>query len=405
MEGQLVKVSRRYRLYFAILKKTNIPQQVALLFSDVADEAFTDLYKVEGMRGIYIASQVKMKTTASSIGPEHLGSLISFDHGASWNKIKAPSVKHDGFWVNCNNNDCSLHLCQKFNQLYPVTRSVSIMSSDSAPGIIMATGVMGPNFKSHPALFVSQDAGLTWKMVLKDFYFFNMGDHGGVLVAVKYFKSRGETQELTYSTDEGKTWKTYKFHDEMLRVYGLMTEPGENTTAFTMFGSMPGQHRWLIIKIDLRNVFERDCTPDDFKFWSPTSTEQPVMACVLGRKETYQRRAATANCYTGVNYDRPVKLEICQCDISDYQCDYGFIRTGTTFHCVRDKNLTTYDPYAVPSECKPGTYYLRTKGYRKIIDDECEGGYNKKYEPEQVKPFFGISSNCFLWLRFFSGAF
>lgn len=249
----------------------------------------------------------------------------------------------------------------------------------------MATGVIGQTFKSHPALFVSRDAGLTWKMVLKDFYFFNMGDHGGVLVAVKYFKSRGETQELTYSTDEGKTWKTYKFHDEMLRIYGLMTEPGENTTVFTMFGSMPGQHRWLIIKVDLRKVFERDCTPDDFKFWSPTSTEQPVMACVLGRKETYQRRAATANCYTGVNYNRSVQLETCLCDINDYQCDFGFVRTGTPYHCIRDKNLQKFDPYAIPNTCAPGKFYNRTKGYRKITDDQCEGGFSRKFEPDEVR--------------------
>lgn len=85
----------------------------------------------------------------------------------------------------------------------------------------MATGVMGNSLKGHPALYVSRDAGLNWKQVLKDYYFFNMGDHGGVLVAVKYFKSRGETREISYSIDEGRTWQTYKFNQDMLRVYGL----------------------------------------------------------------------------------------------------------------------------------------------------------------------------------------
>ncbi|XP_043284191.1 sortilin-related receptor-like isoform X2 [Venturia canescens] len=360
--------------------------------NDVADEAFTDLYKVEGMKGIYIASEVKNMPKAGSIGPEHLGSLITYDHGITWNKIKGPSVEHDGFWVHCT-NDCSLHLCQKFSQLYPVTRSVSIMSSVSAPGIIMATGVMGQNFKSHPALFVSRNAGLTWKMVLKDFYFFNMGDHGGVLVAVKYFKSRGETQELLYSTDEGKSWKTYKFHDEMLRVYGLMTEPGENTTVFTMFGSMPGQHRWLIIKVDLRKVFERDCTPDDYKFWSPASTEHSVKACVLGLREVYERRAATANCYTGINYDRPVKHEICHCDLDDYYCDDHFVKWGTPFHCVvQEANSNLFDLYAPPASCKPGDFYNRTKGYKKIPGDVCVGGSTRQFEPDQIPcPMDGFS--------------
>lgn len=352
----------------------------------MADEAFTDLYKVEGLRGIYIASQVKGTPKAGTIGPEHLVSVITFDHGATWINIKAPAANHEGYFIHCT-KDCSLHLNQRFSQLYPVTRSVSIMSSKSAPGIIMATGVIGSSLKGHPALYVSRDAGLTWKQVLKDYYLFNMGDHGGLLVAVKYFKSRGETRDISYSTDEGETWQTYGFNEKMLRVYGLMTEPGENTTVFTMFGSDSGQHQWLIIKVDLRNVFERVCTVDDYKFWSPSSADQPVMACVLGRKETYQRRAARTNCYTGVNYDRPVKLEICPCDANDYQCAYGFARVGnpsSLYHCIRNKSVADYDPYAVPSTCKSGEFYNRTKGYVRISDDDCSDGLARNFEPDEI---------------------
>ncbi|XP_025152986.1 sortilin-related receptor isoform X2 [Harpegnathos saltator] len=351
--------------------------------NDVADEAFTDLYKVEGLRGIYIASQVKGAPKSGSIGPEHLASVITFDHGVTWLSIKAPAANHEGFYIHCT-KDCSLHLSQRFSQLYPVTRSVTIMSSKSAPGIIMATGVVGPSLKGHPALYVSRDAGLTWKQVLKDYYFFNMGDYGGLLVAVKYFKSRGETRDISYSTDEGETWQTYEFNEKMLRVYGLMTEPGENTTVFTMFGSDSGQHQWLIIKVDLRNVFERDCTEDDYKFWSPSSDEQPVMSCVLGQKETYQRRALRANCYTGLNYTRAMRPEICPCDANDYQCDYGFVRFGSPYQCIRDKSIPNYDPYAVPSTCNSGEFYNRTKGYVKISDDECKGGLARNFEPDEI---------------------
>lgn len=321
-------------------------------------------------------------------------SLITFDHGATWNPLKPPSANHEGFYIHCT-KDCSLHLSQRFSQLYPVTRSVSIMSSKSAPGIIMATGVIGPNLKGHPALYVSRDAGLTWKQVLKDYYFFNMGDHGGLLVAVKYFKSRGETRHISYSTDEGETWQSYDFNEKMLRVYGLMTEPGENTTVFTMFGSDSGQHQWLIIKVDLRNVFEKDCAETDFKFWSPSSPDQPMMSCVLGRKETYQRRAARINCYTGIDYDRPVKTEICPCDFNDYQCDFGFVREGNPYHCVRD-NLSTYDPYVVPNTCEPGKFYNRTKGYIKISDDDCMGGAARNFEPDEIPCPVGVISEFLL---------
>lgn len=91
--------------------------------------------------------------------------------------------------------------------------------------------------------------------MFRDYYFFNAGDHGGILVAVKYFKSNGETRELLYSTDEGESWYKHNFHVEDLRIYGLMTEPGENTTIFTMFGSATGRHQWLIVKVDLSKAF------------------------------------------------------------------------------------------------------------------------------------------------------
>ncbi|XP_033333706.1 sortilin-related receptor [Megalopta genalis] len=350
--------------------------------NDVADETFTDLYKVEGLRGIYIASQVKGTPKSGTIGPEHLVSLITFDHGSTWKPIKTPTVNSEGFHIHCGEG-CSLHLSQRFSQLYPVTRSVSIMSSKSAPGIIMATGVIGQNLKGHPALYVSRDAGLSWKQVLKDYYFFNMGDHGGLLVAVKYFKSRGETRDLSYSVNEGEVWQSYTFNEKMLKVYGLMTEPGENTTVFTMFGSDSGQHQWLIIKVDLQKVFDRNCTKDDFKYWFPTYREQEE-SCTLGRKEIFNRRASRANCYIGLDHTKPVLTISCQCDARDYQCEFGFIREENPYTCIRNKSMIDYDPYAIPSTCKPGEVYSRTKGYVKISDDECVFGSSRYFEPDLI---------------------
>lgn len=46
--------------------------------------------------------------------------------------------------------------------------------------------------------------------------------------------------------------------------------------------------------------------------------------------------------------------------------------------------MTVYDPYKVPSTCKPGQFYNRTKGYRKISGDMCVGGFDSHYLPDQV---------------------
>lgn len=96
---------------------------------------------------------------------------------------------------------------------------------------------MGTNLRQHNNVFVSADAGLSWHQVLKGAYYFNMGDHGGILVAIKYYKTQGPSNELLYSTNEGIHWKTLIFYHEPLKVYGLLTEPGENSTTFTVFGN------------------------------------------------------------------------------------------------------------------------------------------------------------------------
>ena len=69
------------------------------------------------------------------------------------------------------------------------------------------------------------------------------------------FASTGKTREILYSTDYGENWKSWNFSTDHLHIFGLMTEPGENTTIFTLFGSIKARHEWLIIKVDLKNAF------------------------------------------------------------------------------------------------------------------------------------------------------
>ncbi|XP_044750079.1 sortilin-related receptor-like [Coccinella septempunctata] len=359
----------------------------------MAEETFADVYKVEGLSGIYIASRVVNKPKGSNLGPQNLGSVITFDHGATWRLIRPPQRDNEGQLISCDTHkNCSLHLSQKFSYLYPDTKTISILSSKSAPGLLIATGVIGNSLKGHYGVYVSSDAGWTWRQTLKDLYFFNMGDHGGLLTAVKYYKSRGQTKHILYSTDEGETWKQAPFHKENLRLYGLMTEPGENTTVFTMFGSLPEYHKWIIIKLDLLKAFQYNCTKDDYKSWSPSQSEsgRNYVPCIMGQQRTYQRRMPHSNCYNGLDYDAPISMEPCNCDILDYECDFGFVRTSKHGHCIRNKTVLI-DPYKVPEKCVPGQFYNRTKGYRKIQGDMCKAGFEKHYLPDQVPcPFVEI---------------
>ncbi|XP_041372534.1 sortilin-related receptor-like [Gigantopelta aegis] len=221
-----------------------------------ANVTFADIHKVDGMRGIYIASQVINGT----FDVNHQRSLITFDKGGEWRLLRAPDYDSAGRRTNCSLgqvaqwskdkvNSCSLHVTQMLNQFYPGSRSVPILSRRSAPGIILASGVIGKNIKSNPDVFVSTNAGISWHQVLDGNYMYTFADHGGIIVAVKQFAS---TDTIFVSYDEGKLWEKVKFSHVKIRVYGILTEPGETTSIFSIFGSHLGRHSWIISQIDLR---------------------------------------------------------------------------------------------------------------------------------------------------------
>ena len=62
-----------------------------------------------------------------------------------------------------------------------------------------------------------------------------------------------------YSTDEGNSWNRYNFTQSPVRVYGLLTEPGEKTTIFTIFGSYTGRHKWIVVQVNMSNVLGKSC--------------------------------------------------------------------------------------------------------------------------------------------------
>ena len=270
---------------------------------------------------------------------------------------------------------------------------------------IHSAGNMGHSLGYKTSVFLSADAGLSWHQVeylafgklsltfaqvLKGNYYYNVGDHGGVIVAVKYFKTEGDTNTLLYSIDEGLTWKSHQFYPTPIRIFGLITEPGENTTVFTMFGTQSSPSPtidWIIVRVDLRSVFDRNCTDVDYKDWSPAAPGQGKESrCVLGREEVYRRRSPKAKCYNGLDFTHTIRVKQCPCSHLDYQCDFGFVRDregDRASHCIKDPQMEDHDPHAAPLSCSPGTFFNLTKGYRRVTGDTCIAGLDTRYEPEQ----------------------
>lgn len=60
---------------------------------------------------------------------------------------------------------CSLHISQELSKLYPETQSKPILTTESAPGLILSSGTLGMSLKGHVGVYLSADAGVTWHEV------------------------------------------------------------------------------------------------------------------------------------------------------------------------------------------------------------------------------------------------
>uniref|UniRef100_A0A5F9DAM4 Sortilin-related receptor n=1 Tax=Oryctolagus cuniculus TaxID=9986 RepID=A0A5F9DAM4_RABIT len=332
-----------------------------------ANEPFADFHRVEGLQGVYIATLIN-----GSMNEENMRSVITFDKGGTWEFLQAPAFTGYGEKINCELSEgCSLHLAQRLSQLLNLQlRRMPILSKESAPGLIIATGSVGKNLASKTNVYISSSAGARWREALPGPHYYTWGDHGGIIMAI----AQGmETNELKYSTNEGETWKAFTFSEKPVFVYGLLTEPGEKSTVFTIFGSnKENVHSWLILQVNATDALGVPCTENDYKLWSPS--DERGNECLLGHKTVFKRRTPHATCFNGEDFDRPVVVSNCSCTREDYECDFGFRMSEDLALevCVPDPGFSGKSSPPVP--CPVGSTYRRSRGYRKISGDTCSGG-------------------------------
>ncbi|KAK7105788.1 sortilin-related receptor-like isoform X2 [Littorina saxatilis] len=343
------------------------------------NESFADIHKVAGLRGIYIASQLISANGSFSV--ENQRSLITFDKGGEWNLLNPPTDLHGRPNRNCTKSqNCSLHLSQEFLRLYPGSQAQPVLSRPSAPGLILGSGTVGKSLKSQQDMFVSHDAGYTWYQVMDGNYMFSMADHGGIMLAARQFQL---TDSVYYSWNEGKTWQSFKFSNQSVRIYGILTEPGERTTVFSVFGSKPDHHSWILFQLNASRLLGNQCSPDDYKEWS-LPDEVPDAGCLLGKKLTFTRRVSDAICYNGNDFVRMKDLRNCSCTRDDFECDFGYKLSDDRFDstCIRDDHIEDSLVHGRPHPCPPGTFYSYTHGYRRVSGDTCSGGDEHIYAPK-----------------------
>ncbi|XP_062390087.1 VPS10 domain-containing receptor SorCS1-like [Sardina pilchardus] len=180
-----------------------------------------DLYEVAGIKGMFLANKKQ---------DNQVKTYITYNKGRDWRLLQAPDADLRGNSIHCMLPYCSLHLHLHVSA-NPYT-SGNIASKESAPGIIMASGSIGAELSSsNVSMFITSDAGNTWRQIFDEEYSVLYLDQGGALVAIRHTPL--PIRHLWLSFDEGRLWNKYSFTSSPLFVDGVLGEPGEETLIMT----------------------------------------------------------------------------------------------------------------------------------------------------------------------------
>nr|XP_055105867.1 VPS10 domain-containing receptor SorCS3 [Symphalangus syndactylus] len=319
-----------------------------------------ELYEVAGIKGIFLANKKV---------DDQVKTYITYNKGRDWRLLQAPDVDLRGSPVHCLLPFCSLHLHLQLSE-NPYS-SGRISSKETAPGLVVATGNIGPELSyTDIGVFISSDGGNTWRQIFDEEYNVWFLDWGGALVAMKHTPL--PVRHLWVSFDEGHSWDKYGFTSVPLFVDGALVEAGMETHIMTVFGHFSLRSEWQLVKVDYKSIFSRHCTKEDYQTWHLLNQGEP---CVMGERKIFKKRKPGAQCALGRDHSGSVVSEPCVCANWDFECDYGYERHGES-QCVP---AFWYNPASPSKDCSLGQSYLNSTGYRRIVSNNCTDGLREKY--------------------------
>lgn len=245
------------------------------------DYGLVDFEKITDIQGIVLVNTVANweEVEKSWFADKVVKSSISFDDGRTFQDLKVGKER--------------LHLHSVTDQ-----RNSGKVFSSPAPGLVMGIGNTGDSLRSYDQgdLFVSDDAGATWREALKGPHKYEFGDQGAVLVAVY----EGETDQVMYSIDHGRNWEPAKLEEgNKFRALELTTIPDSTSLKFVLVGVKGGgsQSEYHVYMLDFKGLHERKCKEKDFEWWYARMDEEDNASCIMGHKQQYRRRKADADCF------------------------------------------------------------------------------------------------------------
>lgn len=328
-----------------------------------------DFEKIFGIQGIVLVNVVdNWKEAERSRKDKKLQSKISFDDGRTFRSLKTKVKDED-------EQDLHLHSVTDMS-------NVGRVFSSPAPGLVLGVGNTGEYLKGYDEgdLWVSDDAGVTWRQALKEAHKYEFGDQGSILVAIY---DEGPTSKIRYSLDHGKSWDEADLR-EKVRAKVLTTVPDSTSLKFVLLATSGGgsELQTLIFSIDFNDILETKCSDNDFEDWPALLDEKGKAGCLMGHRQYYRRRRADKNCFVNKKFKEELpKFESCTCSEEDYECDYNFKPSED------GKGCEPAGVIPVPEgACKEGEETFKgSSGFRLIPGNECDpkGGLNLDKDEER----------------------
>ena len=377
-----IYISNSIGNHFTLSQKYNIKN----------DKNFCDFERIKGMEGIYMINRYEKKSldrgrielsrkSDTSMDNYRISSkldnllkkksLITFNKGSSWGLIKPPLFDIDKSEIDCK-PPCSLHLHSLSSPF-----AGPILSAESAPGVIQATGNVGEYLdKSNISTFLSRDGGVHWYKIGNGSHIYEIGDQGGLILMAE----DQQASKFIYLTwNQGQTWKKIKISDEDLLITNIVQERDNVGLKFQVYGISKQQGKYgFMVPLNFEKLLPRNCDhwedPDksDYEIWIPTSQDNK---CLMGKKISYLRRKPNSECFNPDGLNLVNRPEICECTMEDYECDVEFVKNKYNECVLPNHKEIDFSP---PETCNQ-TYNVK-KGYRKIAGNVCENGvYHHDY--------------------------
>ncbi|CAN6652493.1 vacuolar protein sorting/targeting protein Pep1p [Trichomonascus vanleenenianus] len=331
---------------------------------------FVDLEKVEGVDGIFIANVI---ANPDGHGHKSVRTKISYDGGRTWSFLKVA----DG---DCSGNEkCGLNLHSVLDR-----HNTGRIFSSPAPGILAGIGNKGTGLGRYEDgdLYISEDAGQTWRKSRDEAHLYEFGDQGNVVLAVF---DEGVTDKAYYSLDRGDSWQEVSLGVK-LRPQFLFTTPDSTSLRFVLVGrSELDRHKNHIVALDFEGVQGRQCdmgsgSSDIEKWYARYDRDGGEASCIMGHKQFFWRKKRDAKCYVGNLYhEQHASQEDCTCSQLDFECDEDFDSVGGK--CVPNEAMRKK-----LANCTKGEKVKRPSGYRLIPGNTCkrEGGVSLDGQVEEI---------------------